>query len=458
VKKSVVTERCWEQSVSRWWAIAVLAWCGAVSSGPAYAQEQPAARTSKTPKKVPVPLTQLENDEIRVAEMQMLVPDGQAVSWAPVPDRILVTLRGVDRYYRVYAVSPDGIKREHLTQRMRGTRLHRGNASWHPSGEYIVFTSQIEGVVSYRMSLPGSGLNSNIWLMDGHGRNFWKLTHLTASMTQPKGVVYPYFSPDGSKLAWAGNTGRIDPRKYTWGERAIYVADFHFDERGRPVLGEPRVLQPGDRKDFYEVHGFMPDGKRIIFSGDVRKNDSVYGMDICTYNLETGDLSMLTDSPGVWDEFAAISPDGRKIVWASNASQPLQEFLFRASDWKRFLRSEIWIMNSDGSDPVQLTHFNAPGSPEYIGRRVFVGDLAWSPDGTRIVAVLFRETRGKRVEPATYVLKLERRPENERTAGRRRPSQSPGARRAPRAAPRRPATPPRRGERVSPRPSLPLRY
>jgi Tol biopolymer transport system component len=55
----------------------------------------------------------------------------------------------------------------------------------------------------------------------------------------------------------------------------------------------------------------------------------------------------------------AYSPDGSRIVFASNRSGSL----------------EIWICNADGSDPTALTSFggSATGSP------------SWSPDGTEIV-------------------------------------------------------------------------
>jgi len=59
------------------------------------------------------------------------------------------------------------------------------------------------------------------------------------------------------------------------------------------------------------------------------------------------------------DEEPEYSPDGRKIVFKSNRSG----------------RFEIWVCNSDGSDPVQLTF--AVGSNTFLPR--------WSPDGRRIL-------------------------------------------------------------------------
>ncbi|VDK27393.1 unnamed protein product [Gongylonema pulchrum] len=72
----------------------------------------------------------------------------------------------------------------------------------------------------------------------------------------------------------------------------------------------------------------------------------------------------LTDTPG-YDAEGAVSPDGRHIVFTS----------VRSGD------PEIWIMNSDGSEPRQLT--NETG---------YDGGPFFSPDGTKIV---FRASRPK---------------------------------------------------------------
>jgi TolB protein len=53
-----------------------------------------------------------------------------------------------------------------------------------------------------------------------------------------------------------------------------------------------------------------------------------------------------------------FSPDGKRIVFASQ----------RSGAW------EIWVCNSDGSGPVQLTFFQGPN----------VTTPRWSPDGGQI--------------------------------------------------------------------------
>ncbi|NOY80424.1 MAG: hypothetical protein GXP31_05390 [Kiritimatiellaeota bacterium] len=393
------------------------------------------------------PITGLANDDVFVHKVTLLKEGGQSVSWAPNPKRILLSRRSVDRYYRVFVLSSDGIGRC-LTLGMQGGRLHRANASWYPTGEYVVFTAQNPGS-PYKPALPGMGLNSNIWLTDAGGNSFWQLTHIVTSFTRPKGTVLPYFSPDGRRLFWAGNTGQWDAEKHAWGERALYLADFKFDDKGVPHLSNQRKFQPGERRDFYESHGFSPDGTLLLFSANPGKDQSVYGMDICVLDPQSKKMTNLTDTPDIWDEYAAFSPDGRKIVWASNASQNVQVPTFGVRDWKRFLRSEVWIMDRNGSHPRQLTHFNTRGFPEYIGRRSFIGGLAWAPDNRRL-AVIVNTDSPPTIKAKTFLVELGAGPPTEQNEGTKR-----GGKKS------KPPVPGKKGadgKRLPGRPVLPLRY
>jgi Tol biopolymer transport system component len=69
------------------------------------------------------------------------------------------------------------------------------------------------------------------------------------------------------------------------------------------------------------------------------------------------------DTPFIYstrnDRAPEFSPDGKKIAFISS----------RSGSW------EIWVCDSDGSNPVQLTSFRGP----------FVTNPRWSPDGGRIV-------------------------------------------------------------------------
>lgn len=92
------------------------------------------------------------------------------------------------------------------------------------------------------------------------------------------------------------------------------------------------------------------------------------GYDIFKANLEGEIIANLTpDSPG-YDAEATLSPDGTKIVFTSMRTGDL----------------ELFIMNTDGSDVVQITN--------ELG---YDGGAFFSPDGTQLV---FRSSRPKTPE------------------------------------------------------------
>ena len=101
--------------------------------------------------------------------------------------------------------------------------------------------------------------------------------------------------------------------------------------------GESRILFRSDRDGDFEIYSMLPDGS------DVRRltNNSAY------------------------DDFAAWSPDGKKIAFVSD----------------RDGEPEIYRMNADGSRVRRLTEDNGPDN----------GYPAWSPDGSKIAFSTDRE-------------------------------------------------------------------
>ena len=111
----------------------------------------------------------------------------------------------------------------------------------------------------------------------------------------------------------------------------------------------------------YQSPQWSSDGMRIVFSA----SDDTKNVDIYVTDSSYSHLKRLTDDPAR-DAYPAISPDGRKIVFASYRGPEKQ--------------SQIYLMEKDGSNVVQLTH----GSEGNSFPR-------WSPDGKRIV---FMSKRG----------------------------------------------------------------
>lgn len=101
-----------------------------------------------------------------------------------------------------------------------------------------------------------------------------------------------------------------------------------------------------------------PDGTRIAF---VVSDETEWTGDIFVVNRDGTGLTQLTFSPEL-DDQPAWSPDGARIAFRSFRTQ-------RDGD--------IWVMDADGANPVNLTPDPLPGV--WDERRP-----AWSPDGARI--------------------------------------------------------------------------
>lgn len=164
----------------------------------------------------------------------------------------------------------------------------------------------------------------------------------TLLVNDPSNNIQPSVSPDGYKLTFASDRS---------GKYQIYVVN--TDGTGL------KNLTNNTSGNFSPV--WSPDGKKIAFATDRDGNSEIYVM-----NADGSAPTNLTNTPTVsegdigWSRRDICwSPDGTKIVYVriENAATP----------------SEIWVMNANGSNPVNIT--NNP----YI-------DIcpSWSPDGKKI--------------------------------------------------------------------------
>jgi hypothetical protein len=340
-----------------------------------------------------------------IAELSKKIVGVDSVDWSAQNNRLLIDRPGTSRFYSVFTMTPEGFRLQNMVLNKPGGVLrHSGDANWHPSGKYFIFTSQQEGVSDFSHSVPRVGWHCDIWLANREGTSFWRLTHFASKRNAPKGATNPMFSPDGNKVFWAGNTGKISRSGSPWKQKALYMGDFAF-ENDEPKLTNIREFQPGENQDFYEAYGFSPDGRRVIFAGNVISGNPWYDLDICAMDKQ-GRMLQLTDSPRVWDRFATYSPDGKKIIWSSSGSIVIRYLGTNGEKWQRYLQTELWIMDANGHQAKQLTFFNTKGNAQYADNRVFFGDTAFSPDGKYIAAVMYEQAKNFEPESRIILLKL----------------------------------------------------
>ena len=106
------------------------------------------------------------------------------------------------------------------------------------------------------------------------------------------------------------------------------------------------------------LHGFSPDDKSLIFTGERKGKYDIYRVDI-----ETGKETQLTDTATL-DDGSEYSPDGKYIYFNSNRTGMMQ----------------LWRMHADGSNQQQLTFDNHNNWFPHI-----------SPDGKKIVFLSYMD-------------------------------------------------------------------
>jgi len=144
----------------------------------------------------------------------------------------------------------------------------------------------------------------------------------------------------------------------------------HSSTDGGASIGYTVPLMGGEPKRITAtgpsyMHGWSPDGKYIVFTGQRNKDFDIYRI-----GADGGTETRLTDAPGL-DDGPEYSPDGKYIYFNSVRSGTMQ----------------VWRMKPDGSGQEQLTHDGLNNWFPHI-----------SPDGKWIVMITF----GNDVSPSDH--------------------------------------------------------
>jgi len=248
--------------------------------------------------------------------------------------------------YDIFTINADGTDIKQLTSNQGRNRF----PSWSPDGSKIVFASTRRK----RNTL-------DIFVMNADGTN-------TVILTQTPGWNgHPVFSPDGSKIAF--ETAR---------EKNFEIFIMNADG------ADPENLTKNQAHDSKPC--WSPDGSKIIFVSNRDGNEEIYSMKADGSNPVNLTQNENRDTMPSW------SPDGTKITFVSDRDHRAEEIVeppskeetqfgpeYLAKAMKSRRKHDIFVMNADGSNPVNITNY-----PHNDFRPT------WSPDGKRISFVSIR--------------------------------------------------------------------
>ncbi len=227
------------------------------------------------------------------------------------------------------------------------------------------YFSFAEDMICYQSSPPGTACDQ-IFIMDTSGKR-------RKQISPGKGrTTCAYFLPDG-RLLYAtthlADTACPPPPErtagYVWPVYARYdivIAD----------TATGSILQRLTTTEGYDAEATVsPRGDRIVFTS-ARDGD----LELYSCNLDGSDLQRLTFTPG-YDGGAFFSFDGTEIVYRAYhpTGAELEEYreLLRRQ-LVRPTRTEIFLMNADGTNIRQVTHTGASNFAPFF-----------HPDGKRII-------------------------------------------------------------------------
>ena len=283
----------------------------------------------------------------RNAEIYLMNSDGKRVrrltehpqfdstpAWSP--DRQKITFMSFrDEPGDIYVMNPDGTNLINLTQSPEG---EEGSPAWSPNGKQIAYKSW--GIFN-----ANGFFQSDIWVMDADGASQRNLTNHIAVDRQPD------WSPDGRQIAFTSDRNSDWEFDIWGGNSEVYV----MNTDGANLINLTKHPAKDSSPDW------SPDGNQIAFSSDRDGNREVYVM-----NDDGTNPINLTNHPAR-DGGAAWSPDGMRIAFSTN----------RDGNWEKKPNDnwEVYVMNADGTNPINLTNHPAWDSSP-----------AWEPAPTLSVA------------------------------------------------------------------------
>jgi Tol biopolymer transport system component/DNA-binding winged helix-turn-helix (wHTH) protein len=282
-------------------------------------------------------------------------------AWSPDGRSIAIVREARDGDSGIFLVPPIGGAERKLLSRRTDFFPYTHQISWSPDGKQLAYVDAPEDAPN----------KLNLFLLT------LESLEVRPIKTGCDFATTPRFSPHRDYLTWIcnenpkshwlmlrrlsdGSTSRLLQRTdgfrgLAWssdGRRLVFSTD-----RPQGDLWEIAVDHPNQPDKLPVGHdagdvAVSPTGDRLVYV-QTRRNFNIWEVDLSEAHPIARKIIMSSRE----ESAPAFSPDGTQIAFASNRSGS----------------SEVWVSNSDGSDPLQLTFFGADtGSPQ------------WSPDSKLI--------------------------------------------------------------------------
>lgn len=284
--------------------------------------------------------------------------------------------RDISGRLQIFLIREDGTGRRKLT-----SVGDNGLPRWSPNGSQIVFSTNRDGGQRAVYIMNSDGSNQHHILSSAHVAD-WSLNDELVFVSDPKSLgaglqisksdlsgnsitplttladggdahIHPSWSPDGNRISYVQI--KLDPNSPTTFNPEVWIMNSDGTNKRLVTTTNPDNLTP-DGQFLNTAHDanaadYGPRGWISFWSGEEMSYGQVWKIrDDGTERTQLTSTAELTanDDP-TW------SPDGTKILFSTNRSGG---------------GPELWIINSDGSDPHFVTDNSAVPFP---------GDADWQP-------------------------------------------------------------------------------